>query len=243
MTYAQLKTLIYDYLQVQGEATFVADIDQMIRLGEVRIAREVDTPDTKTVISGTLGATGGTIFLPTTAGFISPLSLSVSLDAGATDPYTSLLIKDATFLSEAYGSTIAGGLGIAGRPYAYAIFTVSNDPGDSPDIPVVQLNVGPIADNPYNWSLYYRKTPQTLVGSVAPYQTWISNFFPQALLYACLVEGYTFQKGDATLQAQYEKLLISGIAEMRSAIAQQTNDAFRPAPLPTLPQFPVPNQA
>ncbi len=233
MNYAELTQQIYDYLQVQGEATFVSHIDQMIKLGEARIAREVDTPDAKTTAAGTLSATGASIQAP--LDFISPLSLSISVHLAGN--FSSLLLKDATFLGEAFGVTMLNGGGggpFTGKPAYYSILSSLFDIGDFPP-PVNYILVAPPADATYDYVLYYRKIPDSLVdGNGAPtYQTFASKYYPQVLLYACLAEGYTYLKGDKVIQDQYEKLLVSGLSEMRSAMAQQANDGFRPSPQAT----------
>lgn len=230
MEYSQLKTLIYDYLQVQGEPIFASDVDRIITLAEVRIAREVDTPDQKTTATGNIALNDGVIIAP--LDFISPLSLNIGVSAITS--HSPMLLKDQTFLTEAYGSFATGGGGTTGTPLYYSIPFAVFDQADYPPSDT-QINFAPAADGAYHYELYYRRYPDTLVGGVAGYQTYLSKFFPQTLLYACLAEGYNFLKGDPAMQSQYEKWLQAGLLELRSAMLQQTNDGFRPAPIPTSP--------
>ncbi len=240
-TYTSLKTALYDYLQVQGEAFFLAHVDEFIGLGERRIAREVDTPDQQAQDFGTLAATTGVIFAP--LNFISPITLLVRLNISGVN-YTPLLLKDETFLYEGYGLDLLGGSpsGSYGTPKHYAIQGADFDPQDVPVTSGARIILGPPVDAEYLYQLSYRKVPDTLVGqsSGSDYSTWVSTYYPQALLWSCVCEGYSFMKGDIPQKAEYEKYLISAIAEMKMGMGQQAYDQFRKSPPPPPPEAPAP---
>ena len=64
------------------------------------------------------------------------------------------------------------------------------------------LYVAPTPDASYKFRIYYNKFPQALSsGNTA---TYISQYFPQGLLYACLVEAYGFLKGPMDMLTLYE---------------------------------------
>lgn len=239
-TYTSLKTALYDYLQVQGEAYFLAHVNEFIGLGESRIAREVDTPDQQFQATGALAATTGVILAP--LNFISPITLLVAPGAGTN--FTPLLLKDETFLYEGYGLDLLGGSpsGSYGTPKYYAIQGADFDPQDVPITAGARIILGPPVDIDYLYQLSYRKKPDTLVGQglTSPYSTWVATYYPQALLWACVCEGYMFMKGDLAQKAEYEKYLISAIAEMKMGMGQQAYDQFRKSPPPAPPEAPAP---
>jgi len=75
--------------------------------------------------------------------------------------------------------------------------------------------------------LYYYKTPDTIVGASSNI-TWVSNYFPQVLLYGCLVEAYSFLKGEPQMQQQYEKLYQLGLIELKNVCEdEQRMDNYR----------------
>ena len=55
------------------------------------------------------------------------------------------------------------------------------------------LYVAPTPDATYMFRIYYDMVPQSLVTKTSG--TYISQYFPQGLLYATLVEAYGFLKG------------------------------------------------
>lgn len=209
MTYAELKEQIKDYVQSE-EATFLANLDVIIQLAEQRINRDVKSPDSRTSVTGTVSSQ--TITTPTD--FVMQLSLFVNV-AGT---QTGLLLKEPSYLTEAYGVT-QHSAGSTGAPAYYAIQS-SSETGTT-------ILVAPSAAVPYTYTLYYYKTPDTIVGTNNN-TTWVSTYFPQTLLYGCLVEAYTFLKGDPQMQQQYEKLYQLGLIELKNvAEDEQRMDNYR----------------
>lgn len=228
-TYSTLVADLRGYLENVGEPKFDASQDSIIGLGERRLAREVDSPDQKTTTAATLPATNGSFSTP--LDFVSPLSLTISAGPSGT-LLPALLLKDVSFLREAYGVAVDGGGGTAGVPRFYGISKADFDPNDSP-ITGSKIIIAPVGAIDYYYTLYYRKIPDSITSAFAKahsdYSTWLATYHPQALLYACICEGYTFLKGDPAMMAQYEKLLISAVAEAKMAMAEQRNDQFRKA--------------
>lgn len=209
MTYAELKEQIKDYVQSQ-EPTFLANLDTVIQLAEQRINRDVKSPDSRASVTGTVSSQ--TITTPTD--FVMQLSLFVNI-AGT---QTGLLLKEPSYLTEAYGVT-QHSAGSTGAPAYYAI-QASAETGTT-------ILVAPSAAAPYTYTLYYYKTPDTIVGASSN-TTWVSTYFPQTLLYGCLVEAYTFLKGDPQMQQQYEKLYQLGLMELKNvAEDEQRMDNYR----------------
>ena len=46
--------------------------------------------------------------------------------------------------------------------------------------------------------------------------TWISEHARNGLLYGCLVEAYTFMKGDADMMQEYEKRYFQAISRLKN---------------------------
>ena len=65
------------------------------------------------------------------------------------------------------------------------------------------LYVAPTPSSQYQFIIHYNVLPQFLSGSNTT--TYISQYFPQGLLYACLVEAYSFLKGPTDMLTLYEQ--------------------------------------
>jgi len=210
MTYGELTGRIKDYIQSE-EPTFLANLDAIIQTAEQRIDGAVHTPDIRTTATG--NATTRTITTP--SNFSAPLSLFLNIAGNQ----TALLLKDPSYLTEAFGVTESSA-GSTGEPAYYAIQKAST--GDT------TLLIAPSPDATYPYTLYYAASPDTIVTGDTSATTWVSINFPQTLLYGCIVEAYTFLKGDPQMQAQYEKLYQLGILEIKKVVdEEQRTDSFR----------------
>ena len=196
MTYAELKEQIKGYVQSE-ESTFLANLDGIIQLAEQRINSDVKSPDSRATATGSV--TTQTITTP--SDFDTVLSLFVSISG----IQTGLLLKDPSYLTEAYGVT-SSSVGSTGAPAYYAI--------QSAVASSTTIIVAPSASQSYDYTLYYLRAPVTIVG-VSSNTTWLSTKFPQTLLYGCLVEAYSFLKGEPQMQQQYEKLYQIGMIELK----------------------------
>jgi len=196
MTYAELKQQIQDYVQ-SNETTFLSNLDGIIELAEFRINSDVKSPDSRATATGTV--TTQTITTP--SDFETTLSLFVNISG----IQTGLLLKDPSYLTEAYSVTSAS-VGLTGAPAYYAIQSSSNAS--------TILLIAPSANQSYAYTLYYSRTPISIVGA-SNNTTWLSTYFPQTLLYGCLVEAYSFLKGEPQMQQQYEKLYQLGMIELK----------------------------
>ena len=210
MTYAELTQQIQDYVQ-SDETSFVSNLDLIIQLAEQRINRDVKSPDSRASTTGTVSSQ----IITTPTDFVIPLSLFVNIDG----LQTGLLLKETSYLTEAYGVT-GSSAGSSGPPAYYAIQT-STTSGTT-------LIVAPSADKPYSYTLYYYSTPDTITTGGSGATTWVSVYFPQVLLYGCLIEAYTYLKGEPQLQQQYEKLYQLGLIELKTVCEDdQRMDNYR----------------
>lgn len=210
MTYADLLQQIQDYVQT-NEPTFLTNIDTIIQLAEQRINRDAKSPDSRASKTGTVNSQK----ITTPSDFVIPLSLFVNV--GGTQ--TGLLLKEPSYLTEAFGTT-ADSVGSTGDPAYYAI--------QSADDTSTTLLVAPAPSSPTAYTLYYYKTVDSITANGPSGTTWVSNYFPQVLLYGCLVEAYSFLKGDQQMQAQYEKLYQLGLLELKAVTEDdQRMDNYR----------------
>lgn len=177
-TYAQLVDAIYGYLQTGVNGIPTTDIDTIIRQAEQRIYYDVQIPVLKKNVIGTF--TAGNRYLTTPPDYLATYSIAVNNNGS----YEYLLPKEVAFMREAYPSTSSSGV-----PRYYALF--DND----------TIIVGPPPDTSYQVELHYFYEPASIVDS--PTGTWISENAENALLYGCLVEAYTYLKGEADLISLY----------------------------------------
>ena len=72
---------------------------------------------------------------------------------------------------------------------------------------------------------FYRPTSITTVDTGT---TWIGDNATDALLYACLVEAYTFMKGEADIIKMYSDRYMESISRLKNyAEGMEDRDAFR----------------
>ena len=127
-------------------------------------------------------------------------------------PVRYLLRKDYDFLLEAYpGSSSATETGV---PKYYAVSSASITSDD----PTLSVRLGPIPDATYSITIdYYGKaSSDSLTEQGTNGYTWLSSTFPQVLLHGCLVEAYTYMKGEPDLIQLYHSQFQEGIGMMKN---------------------------
>ena len=180
-TFTTLKSAIQDYTQ-NTESTFVADLSIIIQQGEDRIVKSVELPNFRKNVTGTF--TSGNQYLETPSDYLYPFSLAVLDDS---NNYSYLLNTDVSFIREAYPSAST-----TGTPKHYAQFDDTT------------FIVGPSPSSNLNAELHYYYVPQSITAS-ADGTSWLGTNTPELLLYASLIEAYTFMKGEPDIMANYEK--------------------------------------
>tara|TARA_R100001443_G_scaffold105454_1_gene114449 strand:+ start:78 stop:722 length:645 start_codon:yes stop_codon:yes gene_type:complete len=180
-TYTTLKSAIQDYTQ-NTESTFVADLGIIIQQAEDRIIKSVELPNFRKNVTGSL--TNGNQYLTAPDDYLYPFSLAV-LDSS--NNYSYLISTDVSFIREAYPSAASTGV-----PKHYAQFDDNS------------FIVGPSPDANLNVELHYYYIP-TSISASADGTSWLGTNAPELLLYASLIEAYTFMKGEPDIMANYEK--------------------------------------
>ena len=180
-TYTTLKSAIQDYTQ-NTESTFVADLPTFIVQAEDRIIKSVELPNFRKNVTGTFTASNQ--YLSTPSDYLYPYSLAV-LDSDSN--YSYLLNTDVSFMREAYPL-----VSTTGTPKHYAQFDDTT------------FIVGPTPNSNFTTELHYFYIPQSIT-ETSDGTTWLGTNAPEVLLYASLVEAYTFMKGELDILMNYEK--------------------------------------
>ena len=201
-TYAQLTTAIRNYTEVDANVLTQAIIDDFIMAAEHRINIDLPMDSDRFVQEGTLAADVNNIRSPGGALFIR--GVEIFNTANTTEEGTWLEKKDQTYLSEYIGRLTGPkgdltGQDVTGFPKYYAMFGGATGLTDTTS---GSIYLAPTPDANYKFRIYYNKMPVALSGSNTT--TYISNYFPQGLLYACLVEAFGYLKGPMDMLTYYE---------------------------------------
>jgi len=162
---------------------------------------------------------------------ISTLTITLSVVNSATvsgsitfqGEYLFLLNKDVNFIRQAYPTPTS-----TGTPQYYALFgpttsgaTITNE---------LTFILGPTPDANYNAELHYYYYPVSISDTVLnPTGTsWLGDNFDTVLLYASLVEAYTFMKGETDMMTLYNQKFVEALAlAKRLGDGLERQDAYR----------------
>jgi hypothetical protein len=202
LTYDQLSQAIQDYCESQ-EPSFVNNIPIFVKQAEDRINRSVVLPAYIKNSSGTM--TAGNRYLATPSDFLAQFSLTVISDAGE---YINLNEVDTSFIREAYDEVTEQDV-----PRYYSLF---ND---------TAFILGPTPDKNYTVNLEYYYEPASIVDTGT---SWLGDNADSCLLYACLIEAYTYLKGEPALLQLYDTKYKENLARLKNLGEGYNNrDNFR----------------
>jgi hypothetical protein len=201
-TYTTLKAAILSYTETDANVLTTTIVDQFIENAEWRIIYDLPMDSDRQMATGTLVPDDNTINVQAGALFVRAVEVfeSTSVTTGVSH---FLQKKDVTYLRE-YVANLTGPEGgqsaqdVTGLPKYYAMFGGATAISDSTS---GGLLLAPTPDLAYNFRLYYNKMPTSLTATAT---TYVSQYFPQGLLYACLVEAYGFLKGPMDMLTLYE---------------------------------------
>jgi hypothetical protein len=203
------------------------DVNLFITQAEQRIYNSVQFPSLRKNVTGTLTANNKYLACPDD--FLSPYSLAIFPISGG--EYTYLLNKDVNFMREAYPNPTS-----TGTPKYYALFgpavsgsTISNE---------LTLILGPTPDTTYSAELHYYYYPESIT-TASSGQTWLGDNFDTVLLYASLVEAYTYMKGEQDMMGLYNQKFMEALAlAKRLGDGLERSDSYRSGQYraPPLPQ-------
>lgn len=205
-TYTTLTQAIEEYTQNSNWGTNT-QIDTIIQQAEERInlAIHVANYNTKTYDQDDHGAnivasnqsiaisgTGPGVAASNVTSPLSPLYFKIrSGDGTPANPWTYLLLKDYNFLQEYAPQDSSTGV-----PKYYGFYNNTGNSG------LATFSFAPFSDGTYDFEILYLFQPASIVTDTSG--TWLSTHGSSPLLYGCLVEAYTFMKGEPDLLQFYD---------------------------------------
>ena len=194
-TYDNLVTDIRNYTEVDSNVLTAAIVNRIIEDAEFKILREVPIDAYKKQSIGNLVTGQNTINVPAQTLFVKGVQVYDSTSA-STGANRWLEKKDESYLQEYVPSTESAK---RGQPKYYAMFGGATGTTDTTS---GTLLLAPAPDTTYIFKIHYEAVPTPLSSSNTT--TYISQYFPNGLLYACLVEAYGFLKGPIDMLTLYE---------------------------------------
>jgi hypothetical protein len=170
MTYDELVTNIRNYTEVNSNVFTNAVINTFITMAENQILREIDLDVFK--LEATANMTSGNKFLTAPSDILTHRYMMIT----SNNNQIFLDFRDTSFMKEYWpnGNT-------TGVPKYYSVWDQNT------------FYIAPTPNSNYVVELGYIYRPAQL--SPATPTTWISTNAPEALLYACLIQAYSYTKG------------------------------------------------
>jgi len=215
MNYAALSAAIQAYTE-NTETDFVANIPVFVTQSEQRIYNSVQFPFLRKNVTSTIAI--NTKYLDCPNDFLAVYSMAV---VDASGNYEYLLNKDVNFIRQAYPNPTTD----TGIPKYYALF----GPTVLTSVIYDELSfiIGPTADANYGVELHYYYYPESITVA-ADGQTWLGDNFDTVLLYASLVEAYTYMKGEPDMMQLYNGKFMEALAlAKRLGDGMERQDAYR----------------
>jgi len=184
MTYAELVQKIRDYTEVDANVLTETIVNGIIENAEFRIFRDVDSDNNRRYATANLVASQRFIDVPDNLLIVRSAQIVNSDGSSNPDNREFLEYRDTSFMSE-FNPT-----GATGVPKYYSMWDKDT------------IVLAPIPDSSYEIQLNYILKDPGL--SSTNTTTYISTNFPNGLLYACLVEAFSFLKGPNDLLQLYE---------------------------------------
>ena len=194
-TYATLTTAILNYTETDTNVLTSTITDQFIENSEMKILREIPLDAYKKQSIGNLVTGQNTINVPAKTLFVKGVQVYTSTSA-STGANTWLEKKDESYLQEYQPSTESAA---RGTPKYYAMFGGATGVTDTTS---GRLFLSPAPDSTYVFKIHYEAIPTGLSGSNTT--TYVSQYFGNGLLYACLVEAFGYLKGPLDMLTLYE---------------------------------------
>jgi len=203
-TYAELTDDIRNYTEVDANVFTAAVINRFIENAEFRINLDCPMDSDRIQAQAQFVANFNTITMPKKTLFVRGIQVFNSTTA-ITEQGVWLERRDQTFISEYVGEATGPeggqtGQDVKGLPKYYAMFGGATTGANTTTSGAVYI--GPTPDQNYQYIIHYNAMPNGLETDTGG--TYISNYFPQGLLYACLVEAFMFLKGPQDMLTLYE---------------------------------------
>ena len=203
MNYSELLDNIRNYTEIDSNVFTSGVVDTFITMAENRILRDIDLDVFKKESTGTL--TIGSKFLGAPSDILTHRYLMITVDGDQ----RFLDFRDTSFVKEYWpdGTDTA-------TPKYYSVWDQNT------------FLLSPTPDAAYAVEVGYVYRPAQLSSSNTT--TWISTNVPEALLYACLIQAYSYTKGPLEMLQYFEnayKQAIQGLGIEQQG--RRRRDEFR----------------
>ena len=193
-TYSTLTTAILNYTEVSTSVLSSTITNQFIDNSELRILRDVPIDADRKEMIGNLTASKDNVYTPAGALFIRGIQVYTSTSV-ATGANSWLVKKDVSYLRE-YDTAET----TTGTPKYYAMSGGAEGTGATSS---GRLTIVPTPSSAFMYKIHYNARPVGL--SSANTTTYLSLNFGNGLLYACLVEAFSYLKGPQDMLQLYEQ--------------------------------------
>ena len=192
-TYATLTTAIQNYTEVGTSVLSSTITDQFIDNSELRIQRDIPIDADRKEMLGNLTASKDNVYAPAGTLFVRGLQVYTSTTV-ATGANSWLEKKDISFLRE-YDSAET----TTGTPKYYAMSGGAEGTGATSS---GRITIVPTPSSAFMYKIHYNARPTGL--SSANTTSYLSLNFGNGLLYACLVEAFSYLKGPMDMLQLYD---------------------------------------
>ena len=193
-TYSTLTTAILNYTEVGTSVLSSTITDQFIDNSELRILRDIPMDADRKEMLGNLTASKDNVYTPAGTLFVRGIQVYTSTTA-ATGANSWLEKKDISFLREYDAAETT-----TGTPKYYAMSGGAEGTGATSS---GRITIVPTPSSAFMYKIHYNARPIGL--SSANTTTYLSLNFGNGLLYACLVEAFSYLKGPMDMLQLYEQ--------------------------------------
>ena len=227
-TYSTLTTAIQNYTEVGTSVLSSTITDQFIDNSELRIQREIPIDADRKEMLGNLTASKDNVYAPAGTLFVRGLQVYTSTTA-ATGANSWLEKKDISFLREYDAAETT-----TGTPKYYAMSGGAEGSGATSS---GRVTIVPTPSSAFMYPIHYHARPAGL--SSANTTTYLSLNFGNGLLYACLVEAFSYLKGPMDMLQLYEQKYQTEVQKFGGEqIGRRRRDDYTDGE----PRIPVPSQ-
>jgi len=227
-TYSTLTTAIQNYTEVGTGVLSSTITDQFIDNSELRIQRDVPIDADRKEMIGNLTASKDNVYAPAGTLFVRGIQVYTSTTA-ATGANSFLEKKDISYLREYDAAETT-----TGTPKYYAMSGGAEGTGATSS---GRITIVPTPSSAFMYKIHYNARPTGL--SSANTTTYLSLNFGNGLLYACLVEAFSYLKGPMDMLQLYEQKYQT---EVQKFGAEQLGRRRRDDYTDGEPRIPVPHQ-
>jgi len=193
-TYSTLTTAIQNYTEVGTSVLSSTITDQFIDNSELRIQREIPIDADRKEMIGNLTASKDNVYAPAGTLFVRDFQVYTSTSV-ATGTNSFLIKKDISYLREYDAAETT-----TGTQKYYAMSGGAEGTGATSS---GRITIVPTPSSAFMYKIQYNARPTGL--SSANTTTYLSLNFGNGLLYACLVEAFSYLKGPADMLQLYEQ--------------------------------------